>query len=346
MAVSRIGGQAIAFALAMSVGAAAASANPVADFYRSKNLTVLVGSDAGGGYDTYARALAPFWRKHIPGNPSIAVKNMPGAGGVKMQNFIANQAARDGSVVGATRAIFLVEPLLYGNRLTRYDPQKMNWIGNISAQQTGCFVSSSSPIKTIQDAMHKQVRIGMTSVVSNGAVIAHVFNALAGTKFKVIPGYKSKGIYLAIQRGEIDGSCLSYATVSAAAPGLIESGKLKFLAFEGLNRNPHRPNVPVLGELLKNPKDIGVVRLIMASLIMGRPYVAPEGIPQDRLAALRTSFMATMKDPAFLAQAKKEHLLVAPSDHREIEKIIADAYKIPKATVERTRHIIAEARRR
>ena len=234
----RIGWRAIAFAITMSTSAVAAAADPVEDFYHNKNLTILVGSDAGGGYDSYVRVLARYWPKYLAGNPSITVKLMPGAGGVEMQNYLANQAPRDGSVIGATRAIFLVEPLLNGGQFSRYDPREMNWIGNISAQQTGCFVLRSNAIKTVQDVMHHEVRMALTSIISNGSMIAHVFNALADTKFKVISGYSSSDTYLAVERGEADGSCLSYATVSVAAPRLIEENKLNFLLFMGPEKNP------------------------------------------------------------------------------------------------------------
>src|ERR1700747_3461789 len=143
--------RAIAAAVALTMTATNAGAAPFEDFYRAKGLTILVGSDAGGGYDSYARVLARYWPKYIPGNPSITIKLMPGAGGEEMQNYLANQAPRDGSVIGANRAIFFVEPLLNGDRCSRYDPRNLDWIGNISAQQTGCFVLRSSPIKNVQD---------------------------------------------------------------------------------------------------------------------------------------------------------------------------------------------------
>ncbi len=231
-----------------------------ADFYKAKGLTVLVGSGAGGGYDTYARALTRFWGGHIPGTPNIVVKNMPGAGGIKMQNYLANKAPRDGSVVGATRAIFLVEPLINGTKYSHYDPRKINWIGNISGQQTGCFVWHTRPVNTVQAAMKKQVIIGQTSARSNGAILANVFNALIGTKFKVITGFSSSAIYLAIERGEVDGSCLSFATVSAAAPGLIAEKKLRFLVQVGLKRSKQLPDVPAVGEFLKSDLERQVIR--------------------------------------------------------------------------------------
>jgi tripartite-type tricarboxylate transporter receptor subunit TctC len=325
--------------------AAPARAQSAAEFFRSKELTILVGSDSGGGYDTYARAMARYWEKYIPGNPSIVIKDMPGAGGIKLQNFLANQAPRDGSTIGATRSIFLVEPLIEGSQFSHYDPRKMNWIGNISPQQTACFVWNTRPIKTVQDAMKRTVLIGQTSARSNGAILTNVFNALIGTKFKVITGFSSTGVYLAMERGEVDGGCLSYATVSAAAPQLIEGKKLTFLVQIGLTRSKQLPDVPAAGEFITSETDRQVVELLMASLVMGRPYVAPEGVPLDRLEALRASFMRTMKDPEFVAQSAKQHLFVDPSDHVEMEALIRRAYELPAAAIAKTRAILEAAQK-
>jgi tripartite-type tricarboxylate transporter receptor subunit TctC len=342
MSFSSVIGLAVGAALAATI-CTDARAQSAADFYRSKELTILVGSDAGGGYDTYVRAMAHYWQRYIPGRPSIVIKTMPGAGGIKMQNFIANQAPRDGSTIGATRSIFLVEPLIQGSQYSKYDPRKMNWIGNISPQQTACFVWHTRPIRTVQDAMKQQVLIGQTSARSNGAILTNVFNALIGTKFKVITGFSSTGVYLAMERGEVDGGCLSYATVSAAAPRLIDDHKLNFLVQIGLTRSKQLPEVPAAGEFITSETDRQVVQLLMASLVMGRPYVAPEGVPADRLDALRTSFMETMKDSEFLAQSEKQHLFVDPSDHVEMEALVAEAYRIPAAAVAKTRAILAAA---
>ncbi|HET9149732.1 MAG TPA: tripartite tricarboxylate transporter substrate-binding protein [Alphaproteobacteria bacterium] len=324
----------------------AARADSAADFYKGRNLAILVGSGAGGGYDTTTRLLARFWQKHIPGPPAVVVQDMPGAGGIKMQNYLDHQAPRDGSVVAATRAAFVAGPLIpafAGSALGDYDPRNVNWIGNISGQWGGCFVWHTVPVKTIQDAMKTQVIIGSTSPRANSSTIAGILNALIGTKFKVVSGFSTSGTYLAMEQGEIQGSCVSYETASAAAPRLIDEGKLRFLIQIGLTRSKLQPDVPAVGELLTNEEDRQVVRLVAASLIMGRPYLAPPGVPKDRLAALRTSFMATMRDPAYVAAARKEKLIVDASDYKEMEALIADTYTIPEAAVKRTRTMLANA---
>ena len=205
--------------LALALGPA--SAQSVADFYKSHNPIILVGSDVGGGYDLYSRVLARYWSKHIPGSPNIVVENMPGANGVTMMNALVHTQPKDGTIIGSAFGANLTEPVVDKGKFTKYDSRQVNWIGNIAPQYNTCFVGQNSKIKTLEDAMKNETLVSATGANSNSAIIAKVYNTLIGTKFKTIMGYSSGDALLAIERGEVDGTCLSYDTLVAAQPDMV-----------------------------------------------------------------------------------------------------------------------------
>lgn len=324
-----------ALAVAALLLPSAAGAQSVADFYKSKDVTILVGSGAGGGYDTYTRALARYWGKHIPGNPNIIVQNMPGANGVKMMNHLYNIAAKDGTVIAAPYAANLIEPLLDQGKATTYDSRKINWIGNITPQYNACFVRKDSRAQTIEEAKKTEVLISATGANSNGAVLANVYNAIIGTKFKVVNGYSTAESVLAVERKEVDGSCLSYDSLHASNPRMIEENLITWLIVlnpVGVDQLPGTPPAP---QFAKNEEERQILEFLASRNVMGRPYAAPPGVPADRLAALRASFLETMKDPAYMAEAEKLHMPIEPVDHKAMEKMIESAYKIPQDVVKK-----------
>lgn len=323
---------AIFAALAAALPATAQSA---ADFYKGRNVTILVGSGAGGGYDTYSRVLARYWGEHIPGNPSIIVQNMPGANGVVMLNYLAHVAAKDGTIIGSPFAANVIEPLVDRGKATKYDPREMNWIGNIAPQYNGCFVRKDSAVKTLQDAMKIETRISATGANSNSAVVGAVYNALIGTKFSVVSGYSAAEQMLAIERKEVDGTCVSYGDLLASHPEMIDKNLITWLIV--LNSKPvaELPGVPPATRFARNDEERGMLEFLAARNILGRPYVVANGVPGERVEILRASFMATMRDSAYLAEAKKLKMQVEPVDHVEMESVIADAYKIPPETIDK-----------
>jgi tripartite-type tricarboxylate transporter receptor subunit TctC len=318
---------------------AAASADSVADFYAGKSVFVIVGSGAGGGYDIYTRALARHWNRHIPGQPALVVQNMPGAGGITMMNHMANIAKADGTVVGAGFANTVIEPVFDKGAVTKYDSRQLNWIGSISPQQNACFTWHTNPVKTLEQARETPVIIA-TSGYDISAMSANVVNALLGTKFKIVMGYATAETTLAIERGEAEGTCLSSATLIAARPDWIREHKVNWLVVLNNKPDPTLPGVPYATQFARNDEDRAVLDLISSQLAMGRPFLAPPGVPPDRLQALRASFMETMKDPEFLAEAKKLEMIINPSDHTDMEKMINATYATPEPIVARAKSLI------
>jgi len=314
-----------------------ASAQTVAEFYKANPITVFVASDVGGAYDVYTRTVARFYSKHIPGQPTLIVKFMPGAGGLIAVNHLANVATRDGSAIGAIRAANPVEPLLNPGRQVQFDPRELNWIGNVSSQHGTCFTWHTSPITTLDQARSREVTVAATSAVANVGTLPQILNALIGTRFKLVAGYSTSGMRLALERGEVEGICgLSFATLMAAQGDWIRQKKINFLAQTGLEKNPALPDVPLVSDYAKDAVDRMVFHMLDYREILGRPYVAPPGVPAARLAALRQAFDDTMRDPDFVAEATRLGMTLEPTDHWGVEKIIVDAYATPKDVIKKT----------
>ena len=314
---------------------APAGAQSVEEFFASHAITISVGSDPGGGYDVYARTLAKYFPLHIPGRPKVVVDFIPAAAGIAATNFIAHTATRDGSAIGAIRAANILEPLLQQDAKTaQYDPRELMWIGNISRQQGACFTWHTSPIKTIEQAKQREVIVGSTGPLSNIGTLPNILNALIGTRFKVIT---APNLRVALESGAVEGICgMSYSTINASAPEWISGHKLNFLAQTGLEKTAALPDVPIVSEFAKTSADRAVFQLMDYREIMGRPYVAPPGVPPARVAALRLGFEDTVRDPDFLAEAKRLNLDVDATNYRGIEDMIANAYAMPPTVAKRT----------
>lgn len=308
-------------------------AQSVSEFYKGRNLTIVVGSDAGSAYDLYSRVLARYWVKHIPGNPNIIIQDMPGANGISMMNSLANKEVRDGTVIGAPYGANVIEPLIDRGKVTKYDPREVSWIGNIAPQYNTCFVGKNSRIKTLDDAMKNETLISASGANSNSAIIANVYNTLIGTKFKVVLGYSATEEVLAIERGEVDGTCLSYDTLVASEPDLVARHMFNWLIVLNTEPVPELLDTPPAIKFARNEDDRQMLELLIDRNLLGRPYVVAKEVPADRLAALRQSFMETMKDPDYLAEARKLRMAVDPADHVAMEKMVSDVYKIPQTIV-------------
>ncbi len=326
--------------MAFGVGALAlaapgtANADAVSDFYKGKRVTMLIGSGVGGGYDTYSRTFARHYAKYIPGKPKIIAKNMPGAGGLRVTNFVYNKAVRDGSVFAATFNTMILEPLI-GNRGAKFDPFKLNWLGSLGKLQAVCVTWHTSPIKTLADAKKKMLTVSATGATGNSAKLPRIFNWAVGTKFKVIQGYSTSGSRLALERGEVDGICgLGYSTLLASNPDWIINNKLNFLAQIGLYKHPKLPDVPMILQNISDEKTRKVVELILIQQEPGRPYIAPPGVPADRVKALQVAFGKAIKDPAFLADAKRTKLEITYVDAKAIKAFMRRAYNYPRDIVE------------
>ena len=296
----------------------------------------MVGGDPGGAHDAYARLLQRHIARHIPGNPVVIVQNMTGAGGVVAANWIANVAPRDGSAIAALFPGNVVEPLLQKKPGANYDPRNLTWIGNIASLQLACFTWFDNPVRTVDQAKQTEVVMGGQNAGSGSGVLPFLMNQMLGTKFKIITGYQTGDLRLALERGEIQGICgLAYSTVLVSTPRWILEKKLNFIAQTGLKRSRDLPDTPIVSELAKNPEDAAVFRLLDIRDALGRPYVGPPGLPADRTAALRKAFAETMSDPAYLAEAKQSYQDIDFADHSDMETIIAEAYKMPKPVIDR-----------
>jgi len=320
-------------ALAVFVTAPGARAQPTQDFYKDKQITMLVSTAAGGGYDTYARTLARHMTKHIPGNPGIVPKNMPGADGAIAASSLYNSVPPDGLTFAALTNGIAMDPL-FGRFAGRFDAQRFSWIGSIGKLMNVCVTWHTSAVKTIEQARQREVIVSASGATSNSVMMPKIANQLLGTKFKVITGYADPDVTLAMERGEVEGVCgLAYTTLKATRPQWFRENKLNILLQIGLTKFPDLPNVPSAVDLLSNPADRRVLELILMRQEMGRPFAAPPGVPAERIALLRRAFDATLEDPAFLSDAARLQMEIDPLDGAAIGALLAKAYNTPKDVV-------------
>ena len=306
------------------------------DFYRGKQIRMVIGSGAGGGYDVYARFLARHLPRQIPGNPTIVTQNMPAASGLAATNWAYSEAApRDGSVILATYNALLDDPL-YGSAVARFDPLRFEAIGSIAKQQTVCATWHASPIKTIADAKQQEVTVSATGSSGDRATMPRILNALLGTKFKVINGYGTTESMLAVERGEVDGMCgVSWSTLKVSNPDWVQNSRLNVMIQAGTRPQAGLADVPLVIDLAANPDDRALIELLFFAQEMGRPFVMPPDTPKQMVNTIRQAFDATMKDPAFLAEAQKSLFDVDPLTGEEMERILQRAYATPKALIRR-----------
>jgi tripartite-type tricarboxylate transporter receptor subunit TctC len=281
-------------------------------------------------------------RKHIPGNPQIVVQNMPGAGSLIAMNHVANVAPKDGTVIGAINAAMTIQPLLFPER-TKFDPRKMNWIGSTLREFHIGLVRANSPVKTIEDA--QKIEIPVAGTGGSTSTYPSITNAILNTKFKTVQGYQgtAQGM-LAMERGEVDGVLgITWASIKATQAAALRDGKIRLLTQFGLRKHPELRNIPLLLDSAKTPEDKAALRLVFSSQEVGRPWVAPEGVPPKTVAILRKAFDDTMADPEFQADAAKRKLDLEPTSGKELQQVVEDIFKTPPAIVERVRPFLAEA---
>lgn len=311
---------AIAVSLASSFNAEAES---VADFYRGKTVEIYVGVSPGGGYSTFAQILVNYLGKHIPGNPTVIVKHMPGAAGMKALNYIYNAAPKDGSVLitpnsGATRRYVL------GLGSPKYDPAGFNWLGGWGEPVFVLTVLNTAPVKTLQEAMEKEVILGSIGKTGNTYQNPSLLNNTLGTKFKIIPGYQGGArVRLAMEKGEVDGWCGQYMGWKSAKPEWIREGKLVHLVQFSKKQLPDLKGVPQITDFAQNEEQRKMFEFVKSGM-EDRTFAAPPGVPADRLAALEKAYMDTLKDPEFREQAGKKKYDIDPLTAQEVRETIAN----------------------
>jgi len=323
---------AAASVLALVPGASRAAAPE--DFYKGRQIIMILSADAGGGYASYANAFAPYLSQHIPGRPRIVVQYMPGAGGLRAMNYLYTAAPEDGSVIALVHSSVPYAPL-YGIKAANFDPRKMNWLGSIDATSGICVAWHTSKIKTWQDLFDKQYLVGSSGAGSQMETLPMMLNKLFGTKIKVISGYKGGNeVYLAMERGEVDGRCGSLvSSINSTRPDWFPQKKVSVPVQIALERDPQFADVPALAELAKDARTKQILQLILSPMAMDRPILTPPGVPADRVAILKTAFHAAMLDPAFLADAKKQRIEVKEVTGEKVAKILSDAFAMPPDVV-------------
>jgi len=329
-------GVALAGGIAAVAAPGAADAQSVADFYKTKRVTVFIGYAAGGGYDRYGRVFAREIAKFIPGKPRTIAKNMPGAGSIVLANALYNTLPKDGTAMGIIGRGVPMEPL-FGRKGPKFDATKFNWIGSINNEVSLCVAFHTSGFKTIQETQQREMILAATAQGSDGVDFPLALNNVLGTKFKLITGYPGGAtLQLAQERGEAHGRCgWSWSSIKTTRPHWIKEGKLKIMLQLALKKHPEIPaDVPLVMDLAKTDRDRKILQLIFARQAMGRPFLAPPDVPGDRVAALRGAFDAMVKDPAVKAMAAKTKLEIEPVSGREIEDMLKEIYATPKEIVQ------------
>lgn len=319
-----------------------ANAETVADFYKGKTVTLVNAYPPGSSRDAAGRLLIRHLSRHIPGQPSIVARNMVGAGGLVGTNYMFNVAPKDGTEIGLTGGTLPFGPL-WNRDGVKYDATKFNWLGSLESWLGLVFVRKGAPAQSFEQLLTTEIKVGATGIGDVTAIYPRVLNALVGTKFNIVRGYRGTAdLNLAIERGEIDGRvgwCFECARHDK--PAWLADKSVLLLLQLAFTRHPDLKDVPSLADVAKTEEARQIMRLVYGGQEMNIPLMLPPGVPADRVAALRKAFEETMKDPQFLAEAKKSGASLSPLSWQEVEKLIQSAYATPAATIERAAKIIA-----
>jgi tripartite-type tricarboxylate transporter receptor subunit TctC len=327
----------------VALGAASsAQAQTPAEFYKGKTVELMIGYSVGGGYDVYARLIARHMGKHIPGNPTVVPKNMEGAGSLRLANWLYNVAPKDGSVFGTIGRGTGFDPLL-GHKTAQFEGPKFSWIGSANDEVSVCVVwNGRNKITKFDDLLTTELTVGGTGAAADTDQFPRIINGVLGTKMRIVTGYPGgNDVNLALERGEVDGRCgWSWSSVKSTRASWITDKKVTILMQLSLAKHPDMPDVPLIVDLAKNEEQRQILRLIFARQALGRPYLAPPGVPTDRVDALRQAFMATMKDKEFLAEADKAQLEITPIDGAALQKLVAEVYQTPPAIAQKAAELL------
>ena len=318
-----------------------AHADDVENFYKGRSLSMIIGFGVGGGYDLYGRLVSRYMPKYLPANPKIVPENMSGAGSLRAAEYLYGVAPKDGSVIGTFSRTLPLAPLLSG---ANFDSRKFTWLGSVAQDTIVCFTARSSPIKTWQDFLTKPSSLGGEGAGAEPDIYARFMKNVFAAKVKLVSGYRgTNDIFLALERGELDGACgISYGTIVSVHPDYIRDNKINVFVQIGLRKNRDLPDVPTLQEVAQNPDQEQLIRLIVTTLAMSRPFAAPPDVPADRKAALVAAFERTTQDPQFKADAERIKLDVDYVPAKVIDKLLADAYAMPKALITKTADAISK----
>lgn len=310
-------------------------------FYKGKNLDLVIGAAPGGGYDIYARVIARHIDKYIPGQPTIVPKNMPGAGSNKAAAFLYTVAAKDGTAMGAVFSGAIMDPLLGDRSQVQHDPTKFIYLGSANDEVSLCAIRADSPAKTMQELTEKPVLLGASAAGGSTRDFPSALNNLIGTKFNVVSGYPgTKEITLAIERNEVQGVCGYYwSSLSTQNPDWVSGGKMILLVQEAMKGHTalNKLGVPVAMDFAKNAEDRQVLELIYSQLVFGRPYLLPPGVPEARAEALRKAFADALKDKDLLSDAEKSRIEISPVSAEEVQSLVAKLFSTPQRIIDRAK---------
>jgi tripartite-type tricarboxylate transporter receptor subunit TctC len=331
---------AVAAAITVALALAATPAAAQAPILAGKTVTVVIGFGPGGGYDAWARVVARHLGKHLPGNPTVVPQNMPGGGSLNAANHIYAIAPKDGTMLAIIARDAALAPLT-GVSGGRFDPLKITWVGTPTTETNICISTEKAKVKSFEDLLKQELIIGNTGVGTGTYSYPKALNGLLGTKFKLISGFPSSSdVFLAMERGEVDGICESLDSVIGKRPDWIASKKVNVLFQGGTEPNPALKGVPYVVDLARTADDRQAIEFLYGGQGIGRPFVAPPGLPPDRLKMLREAFDATVKDPDFISDAKRQMLDVEPEDGAHLEALIRKIYATPKPVVDRIGELI------
>jgi len=317
---------------ALIVACAPAAADPVADFYKGKQIRFVVRTTPGGDYDQYSRLLARFMGKYIPGNPQFVVVNMPGGGGITAANYMAQVAPRDGTVIGIVSQGIPSDQALGMSPQLKADLREFNWIANVVHSNSLLVVWHTSPAKTIEDAKRRVTTIGTTGAGSVSVQFPAFYNNVLGTRFKIVFGYPGgQHIDLAMERGEVEGRGANpYSGWMASKPTWIPQKLIIPLIQAGVEKEPALPDVPLIVDQPVKPEDKPLLHFMAQASAVGRPLATTPGVPAERVAALRAAFAATVKDPEFIATAAQENMEIRPMTGDKLQEIIVGLLNAPQ----------------
>jgi tripartite-type tricarboxylate transporter receptor subunit TctC len=316
----------------------AAAQDAVADFYKGRQMSILVGSSPGGSASLYAQALARHMSRHLPGNPNLVVQHMPGAGGLTAANTLANTAARDGSVIAIAPRTTAIEPLI-GNRNAKFDGRALQWLGTANVEYTTCFAWHTAAVKTLQDAMSRELIVAGTGADATEVVWPKAANKLIGTKFKIVLGYPgSTEMLLALERGEVEGNCgLGWTFLKLRKASWLAEHKINILFQWSLTKHPDLADVPLIVDFTRTSEDRQVFEFLLAPQGMGRPFFAPPSVPAARIAALRDGFAATLQDPQFRAEAERLGIEIQLVRGEAVQALVERIYAFPPEVIARAK---------
>jgi len=318
-----------------------AAAEAVADFYRGKTISMIIATAPGGDYDLRARLVSRHMGRHIPGNPTIVPRNMPGGVGIQAANYMATVAAKDGTSLHAIMQNMSSHQAL-GGAGVEFDTRKFFWIGNTTNTPNTLVSWHASGIRTIKDVMTRELAVGAPGTATASVYYPRALNELAGTKFKIVSGYPGGNpVNLAMERGEVGGRVNSWASWKATKPDWLREKKIFVLVQMGLKRHPELADIPTIIELARTEEGKAIMMFLSADVPISRAYVTTPGVPPERVSALRRAFDATMKDPAFLAEAAKMGMDISPSTGEEAQKYSDLIANTPAPVLARAKEILA-----